>query len=469
MPQTFFEKLEARTREVDSLLCVGLDPYPELLNQRTSDAMLEYCQNIIRQTADLAAAYKPNSAFFETFGPEGISVLQQVISSIPQEIPVLLDAKRGDIASTAAAYAQSVFETLGADAVTLSPYLGPDSIAPFLEDPTRGVFLLCKTSNPGASAFQDLVLQNGLPLYHHLAQICQHWGQAGQVGLVVGATQLESLAMVRAAAPDTWILAPGVGAQGGDLQSAIEAGLREDGMGLLVSVSRGIAAAADPRQAAMLLRDQINQARSQVLPRESRISSTNLILRLFESGCVQFGGFRLKSGLQSPIYIDLRRLISHPSLLSDIALAFQAVLPEFHFDRLAAIPYAALPIGTALSLQTGISLIYPRKETKEYGTCAQIEGEYSPGEQVLLLDDLATTGNSKFEMIEKLQSAGLLVKDILVLIDRQSGAREALEEVGVSLHALLTLEEIVNTLSSLQKITSEEYQSVLSFLHPEIA
>jgi orotidine 5'-phosphate decarboxylase subfamily 2 len=179
-------------------------------------------------------------------------------------IPVILDAKRGDIASTADAYARSAFEELGAHAITLSPYLGRDSIDPFLAYKEKGVFLLCKTSNSGAGDFQDLNLAQiqGSPhasmrLYEYVAQLAQTWNIGNNLGLVVGATQPESLARVRAVAPDLWFLAPGVGAQGGDLATALHAGLRSDGKGMLIPVSRGISQTENPAKAAAEFRDDI--------------------------------------------------------------------------------------------------------------------------------------------------------------------------------------------------------------------
>ncbi len=146
----FFDRLTQRIQTVDSVLCVGLDPHIELLSEPTAEAAKEFCMRIIDATAPLASAYKPNAAFFEVFGAQGWQALKDVIAAVPDGIPVILDAKRGDIASTARAYAQAVFDKLGADAVTLHPYLGRDAIEPFLLDPERGVFLLCKTSNPGS-------------------------------------------------------------------------------------------------------------------------------------------------------------------------------------------------------------------------------------------------------------------------------------------------------------------------------
>ena len=165
---------------------------------------------------------------------------------------------------------------------------------------------------------------------------------------------------------------------------------------------------------------------------------------LLEAGCVQFGQFTLHSGLVSPIYLDLRRLVGYPDLLRMAAAAYLPLLHTLEFDRLAALPYAALPIGTAISLLGGWPLVYPRKEAKEYGTRQEIEGDYKPGERLVVIDDLATTGGSKFAAIEKLQAAGLQVRDVVVLIDRQSGAERALAAAGYRLQAVFTLSALLD-------------------------
>jgi uridine monophosphate synthetase len=263
--ETFFTFLEKRVDDSSSLLCVGLDPHASDLNEAGVDGAIHFCFDLIERTAPVAAAFKPNAAFFEQFGAPGWEALHRVIEAVGQQsrrlgslIPVILDAKRGDIASTAEAYARSAFQTLGAHALTVSPYLGRDSIEPFLVDREKGAFLLCKTSNPGASDLQDLpVGETGEPLYLTVARLAQSWNTRNNVGLVVGATQPEAMAAVRAAAPGLWFLAPGVGAQGGDLKAALRAGLRSDGKGLLLPVSRAIARAADPGRAAAALRDEI--------------------------------------------------------------------------------------------------------------------------------------------------------------------------------------------------------------------
>jgi uridine monophosphate synthetase len=441
---SFFSRLTDRVREVDSLLCIGIDPHPSLVEARQASAVRDWAMTLIESTASAAAAFKPNAAFFEALGPDGWRVLGEIVSAARRHAPVILDVKRGDIESTARAYAESAFRELGADAVTLSPYLGRDSIEPFLVDPERGVFLLCKTSNPGSADLQEARLENGEPFYLRVARQARRWNTKDNLGLVVGATDPAALAAVREAAPSLWILAPGVGAQGGSLEAALGAGLRADGAGLLVPVARGVAGAENPAAEARRLRDAMRRAPGDLAPWRPAPSRSRLAQALVESGCVRFGEFTLKSGSTSPIYLDLRQLASNPTLLRLAVDAYLELLKTLTFDRLAAIPYGALALGGALALEGGISLIYPRLEIKEHGTRQAVEGVFTPGETAVVVDDLVTTGGSKFEAVERLRSAGLKVHDVVVLIDRQSGAGEALAAAGLRLHAVFTLEGLLS-------------------------
>jgi uridine monophosphate synthetase len=478
----FFSRLEERVRQSDSLLCVGLDPHIAELTEPTVDAARDFCLRLVDATADLAAAYKPNMAFFEVFGADGLRLLAEIIAALPPGVPVILDAKRGDIASTAQAYAQAAFQTLGADAITLSPYLGHDSLTPFLQDPERGVFLLCKTSNPGSADLQDLPIAcspaglktaGSYTVYETVALLARQWNVNDNLGLVVGATHPDALARVRLLAPELWILAPGVGAQGGDLPAALRAGLRSDGTGLLVPISRALSQSDDPRHTALDLCHAINRHRQAFHERAASApvaapalvgSLAELADGLLDAGCVKFGQFTLKSGLLSPIYLDLRLLVGFPRLLEQVACAYLPLLRSLSFDRLAALPYAALPIGAAVSLQGNWPMIYPRKEVKAYGTQAEIEGVFVSGERVVVIDDLATTGGSKFEAIDRLVAAGLQVGDVVVLIDRQSGAAAALDRAGYRLHSVFTLTQLLDYWHSVRRVSSDQIAAARQFL-----
>jgi len=462
---SFISKLTHVVTANKSLLCVGLDPHPSFLKTLTAepDPIFAFNKNIIDATAELVCAYKPNMAFYEAQGLAGLAALRRTIEYIHAmtKVPVILDAKWGDIGSTAEAYARAAFEVWEADAVTVNPYLGPDSVQPFTAYAARGVFVLCHTSNPGATDLQTLDC-GGRPLYQVVAEQAPRWGE--NVGLVMGATYPQALRAVREIAPQIWILMPGVGAQGGDLEAALAAGLDAQGAGVIVSASRSILDAPDPHAAAQELRRRINAARQRAKPLISVSPWDRLILTLADMGCVRFGDFTLRSGQRSPIYIDLRLLISHPDVLRQVARAYIQLLRPLAFDRLAAIPYAALPIGTAVSLEWGCPLLYPRQEVKSYGTRRVIEGEFQVGERVVVLDDLITTGASKLEAIALLEELGLRVEDVVVLLDREQGGREDLEERGYRLHAVFSLGEMLDVLAQRGRISTAQREEVKAFL-----
>ena len=265
----FVDKLLAAGSRNKSLLCVGLDPDPGLMPKAS---LLEFNKAIVDATADLVCAYKPNLAFYEALGIDGLKALQKIIEHIPGHIPIIGDGKRGDIGNTAKAYAKAIFVTFGFDAATVSPYLGFDSIEPFIGYKDKGVFILCRTSNPGAMDFQNLVNGQGMPLYESVARKAKEWNVSGNIGLVVGATYTEELKAIRHLCPEMPLLIPGIGAQGGDLASTVKYGVDAQGENAIIAVSRQILYASQgkdfaqaARNNALELRDSINNLLSQIV------------------------------------------------------------------------------------------------------------------------------------------------------------------------------------------------------------
>ena len=265
----FMEKLTKATQKNKSLLCVGLDPNPELMPDKLG--VFQFNKEIIDATSDLVCAYKLNLAFYEALGDEGLQALRKTIKHIPDDIPVIGDAKRGDIGNTAKAYAKAIFDNLNCDAATVNPYLGFDSIDPFVQYRDKGVFILCRTSNAGALDFQSLRCEvDGIyrPLFEVVALKAREWNIYGNIGLVVGATYPDELRLIRQSHPDMPLLIPGIGAQGGDLALTVRYGVDARGERAIINSSRQVIYAsreADFAQAARRvaaeLRDQINYHR----------------------------------------------------------------------------------------------------------------------------------------------------------------------------------------------------------------
>jgi len=281
----FREKLAEATARRRSVLCVGLDVDPKLAPPALvgQDGWIEkFCLGIVEATADLVCAFKPNVAFFEALGLDGYLGLRRTLDGLPKDVVSIGDAKRGDIGSTAEAYAHALYEVWGFDVVTVSPLLGPDTLQPFLAYKDRGIFALCKTSNPGSGAFQDMPVSRAgatMPLYAAIAREMVELEQAsaGQIGLVTGATYPEQLREVRQIAPGLPFLVPGIGAQQGDVRAVVAAGLDADGAGIVVNASRGVIYASKgadwqvaAREAALTLRDQLEAAREEMAPHVTR-------------------------------------------------------------------------------------------------------------------------------------------------------------------------------------------------------
>ncbi len=255
------QKLKSIQQKNNSLISLGLDlDTKKMPNDYVGSIkkMFDYVHRVIDATSDKVCAYKPNIAFFERFGPDGLSLLKQIVQRVPDDIPVIIDCKRGDIGNTAAHYAAAMFEWLEADWVTINPYMGYDSIRPFIENKEKGAFVLCLTSNTGSKDFQHLI-SDGLPLYRHVAEKVKYWNKDNNCGLVVGATQPEELKEIRSAAGDMPILIPGVGAQGGDLETAVLNGTANFTKPALINVARSVLYASQDMDFAQRAREELTK------------------------------------------------------------------------------------------------------------------------------------------------------------------------------------------------------------------
>ena len=468
----FFDKLNAAIALNQSLLFVGLDPNLEMMPESGDRDLIanlsDSLQLIIAQTADLVCAYKPTLGFYEALGAGGIELLENTLKAIPSHIPVILDAKHSDL-NTSSVFARTVFNQWGVDAITLSPYVGQDHVAPFLVYPGKAVFILACTSNLGARALQHYP-NNDAPLYLQVVKAAQTWGTLEQVCLEVGTTSPEVLARIRDLAPERVILARSIWATGGNLNNILTAGLNNNGDGLLIPVPQD---SLVNNQLAEInsLRLEVNQIREQVISKASSCAIWlpdvcllnqhryfDLILQLYDLGCIMFGDFVQASGATFPYYVDLRKIISNPQVFSLILTAYADILKTLNFDRIAGIPYGSLPTATGLSMRLSYPMIFPRKEVKAHGTRKIIEGNFCIGETVVVVDDILISGKSAIEGAQKLESAGLKVKDIVVFMDHEQGVKDKLKASGYCAHSVLTISEITKTLYEAGRIDEEQFK-----------
>lgn len=475
----FANKLLAAVEQNQSLLYVSLAPNPELqsLSDRSILQWQDYLQSVILETSDFVCAYKFPVGIYQAIGQKGWELLTETLKLIPEYIPTIIDAKYSDL-NTSSLFADLIFQDLSFDACTVSPYAGRDQVSPFLVYPGKAVFILCATANPSATFLQEYP-NSQHPLYLKLVEETQIWGTPEQLGLQVGIMP-DMLARIRQTAPERWMLLEGDFAEENDLMDdddlsqTLRAGLDKNGTGLMMPVPPQLLAKKQIKTSVKEFRDRINQSRQQMmaasptcdlwLPNICFIEPQphrDLILQLYDIGCIIFGDHVQASGETFPYYIDLRRIISIPQIFHQIVEAYTEILKQLTFDRIAGIPYGSLPTATGLSLRLEKPMIFPRKEVKQHGTGRLIEGHFQPGETIVVVDDILITGGSVMRGAAKIESAGLKVQDIVVLIDHGKNVMEKLARNGYQGHAVLNLTEIAETLYEANRIEARQFELLL--------
>jgi len=490
---SFATKLSAAIAKNQSILCLGLDPNPEIMPAKYQakkakydiDALWEWMSFIIEDTADLVCAYKPTLGFYTALGAAGLELLAKILAAIPPEIPIILDAKHGDLNSSSI-MAKTAFEQWRVDAITLSPYIGQDLAARFLMYPDKAIFVSCYSSNNTAQDFQ-LYPDRDRPLYLNVVQNCQTWAGIENLALEVGAAIPDALAKVRSLAPERLILARSIWANANgeasiaNLADILSAGLDANGSGLILPVNQDALAIGEPAELVRSLRDQVNQAIALtsiqrpacelwmpdvcLLNRQGH-PHTNLILQLFDIGFITFEETLQASGQVFPYYIDLRRIISNPQVFDAVIAAYAEILVNLQFDRIAGIPYGSLPTASGLALRLNFPLIFPRKEVKAYGARRLIEGNYEAGETIVVVDDILISGKSAIEGAKKIESCGLKVSDIVVFIDHEEGVCDRIQQSGYTPHAVFKISEINEILFQSGRINEDQFVALANSYSP---
>lgn len=478
----FFAKLNKAIDLNQSILVVGLDPNPEMMPDfdlggiTKTDNLIKNLQTwlewTIEQTQDRVCAYKPTLGFYQALGIAGLELLDRILTKIPSQIPIILDAKHGDL-NTSTLFARTIFTQWQVDAVTISPYAGQDHAAPFLVYADKAIFVLCHTSNPSAIALQEYPTSEN-PFYLEVVKQVQAWGTLEQVYLEVGTSNPDIISKIRAIAPERTILLRSIWSEGADLVPILQAGFDRHGEGVLIPIPQDLLAKADLAQQVANLNQKVAQISSKLVREGSTCElwtanvcffdkhpHQELILQLYDIGCLLFGEYIQASGATFSYYIDLRKIISNPQLFDRVISAYAEILKNLTFDRIAGIPYGALPTATGLALLLRRPMIFPRKEVKAHGTRRLIEGNFNPGEKVVVVDDIIISGKSAIEGASKLESAQLKVEDLVVFIDHEGGVKDRLKENGYCVHSVLTISEITETLYAAGRITPEQYQMTI--------
>jgi uridine monophosphate synthetase len=491
----FFVQLTDAMADRQSLLVTGLDPNPEMLQTWAARRGLagrsflsqarHWIKAVIEATAPHVCAYKPSLGFYQALGPVGLELLLEVRDLVPPDLPLIVDAKHGDLNSSSA-LAHYLFKELGADAVTLSPLAGQDIAAPFLLYPGKAVVMTCHSSNQAARVIQHHPDESD-PLYVRIVRETQLWATPDQLLLEVGTSDPEVLARVRAEAPERFLILRSLWGEEERLESMLQAGLSAAADGLLLPLPQNLLVEDDIASRAEALKHAITHKREQWLANaQQRDANTcvlwlpgseraadpleSLIVDLFDIGCLLFGDYVQASGAVFNYYVDLRQIISDPNLFHRVLHAYADQLEGLDFDRIAGIPYGSLPTATGLSLQLHKPLIYPRKEVKAHGARRLIEGDFDEGDRVVVVDDILITGGSVLEGIAKLESSGLVVQDVVVFIDHGGDhdrrARERLAAAGYRCHAVLDIARITRVLHGAGRLSDGQAATLGATLGP---
>lgn len=489
------EMLEAKWAE-GKFLCVGLDVTSDSTDIE-HPSLFDRARMIVDATRDVAAAYKPNSAFYEDENAPGYRQLEELVGYIKElapDIPVIWDAKRADIAKTNEGYANAA-EHMGVDGITIHPYLGGTAVKPLLSDPKKVGFVLGHTSNPGAHEFQHLELKSGELLWERVVGNVAHspdWQHGSVLGVVTGATYPEELAKARWIVGDEVVmLIPGVGTQGGDLEASVRGAMNSRGNGFLINVSSGISGAKDKhdqitlesvRSAAIDFHEKIHAVWQDAKANPTPDYGARMILEfnsrlasaLIEAGAIQFGEFTLKSGKKSPIYVNLRDTISDPTLRGDIVNIYIDMIKALEarrgeqFDVLSGIPQAVTSFAAIVADRMERRLVQPRSGVKDHGIQTLVEGIFAEGESVGLMDDLITEGGSKLETINQLERAGLKLGGIALLVDREQSGFLEMAARGFPIIAATKLRSLIIAGQRAKKITKTRRDEVLAYFDESI-